>query len=277
MVAKTPKKNIDKKSMNKKTKKTVLLFDRGKIERLLILANAEFKLRYYGNKLGLLWALIGPLSQVAIFYVVFQIIMNQRIENFALFVFAGLIFWNVFAETTSRGMGLLLRQRQLYENTDMDKLEVFIATHLSASIGFAFNLAIFLVIAVLMGLYPNFYSLLVIPIYLNVIILTFGTTLILSNLYLFFQDMLQIWNIVIRIGFFMSPILFRGQMFQNKVPILMYLNPLSGIINNGRAVLMYGEQPDWSMMLFGFLYAFVILFIGLFLHKRISPYTSELI
>ena len=93
----------------------------------------------------------------------------------------------------------------------------------------------------------------------------------------FFQDMLQIWNIVIRIGFFMSPILFRGQLVQKKLPALMYLNPLSGIINNGRSVLMYGEQPDWMMMLFGFIYAFIILFIGLFIHKRVAPYASELV
>ena len=67
-----------------------------KMERLWLLAKIEFKLRYYENKLGLLWALIKPLLDIAIYYVVFQIILKQNIPAFASYLFIGFILWVFF-------------------------------------------------------------------------------------------------------------------------------------------------------------------------------------
>jgi len=72
-----------------------------KVERLWLLAKIEFKLRYYENKLGLLWALIKPLMDIVIYYVVFQIIMQQNIPAFASYLFIGLILWNFFFNALS--------------------------------------------------------------------------------------------------------------------------------------------------------------------------------
>ena len=58
-----------------------------KFERLWLMAKIEFKLRYYENKLGLLWALIKPISDIVIYYVAFEMIMQQGIPNFISFLF----------------------------------------------------------------------------------------------------------------------------------------------------------------------------------------------
>lgn len=258
--------------------KGILWFrDTNRLERIWLLADIEFKLRYYGNKLGLLWALINPLSQILMFYVVFQVMMGQQIENYAIYVFSGLFLWIFFTDCTNRAVGLLKTKRQLYENTDMNKLEIYIAHHLSASIGFLFNLGVFIVGALISGISPSWHYLFFILIYLNLLILSFGVSLILSNLFLFFNDIGQIWNIVVRFGFFLSPILFRGELFDEKVPFLNYLNPISGIINNTREVLLFAKLPDWQMMGFDFAYAFVILGIGLLMLQKLSPKASELV
>ena len=49
-----------------------------KLERLWLLAKIEFKLRYYENKLGLLWALIKPVMDMTIYYVAFKIILKHK-------------------------------------------------------------------------------------------------------------------------------------------------------------------------------------------------------
>ena len=54
-----------------------------KVERLWLLAKIEFKLRYYENQLGLFWALLKPILDICIYYVVFRIIMQQEIPAFA--------------------------------------------------------------------------------------------------------------------------------------------------------------------------------------------------
>src|SRR6185295_390064 len=92
-----------------------------KVERLWLLAKIEFKLRYYENKLGLLWALIKPLMDIAIYYVVFKVILDNTIPSFASFLFIGLIIWNFFVESTTGTVQILNTKKYLYEYSNMNK------------------------------------------------------------------------------------------------------------------------------------------------------------
>src|SRR5207249_9944440 len=86
-----------------------------KSERLWLLAKIEFKLRYYENKLGLLWALLKPLMDMSIYYVAFKVILGTDIPAFASYLFIGLILWNFFLESTSGTIQLLNTKKYLYE------------------------------------------------------------------------------------------------------------------------------------------------------------------
>src|SRR5919202_5703251 len=116
-----------------------------KSERLWLLAKIEFKLRYYENKLGLLWALIKPIMDVGIYYVVFKVIMKTDVPAFASYLFIGLILWNFFVESTSGTIQILNTKKYLYEYSNMNKLEIYVSTLLSNSIGFFFNLVMFVI------------------------------------------------------------------------------------------------------------------------------------
>src|ERR1700712_1625212 len=115
-----------------------------KLERLWLLAKIEFKLRYYENKLGLFWALLKPILDICIYYIVFQIILRQNIPAFASYLFIGLILWNFFVESTSGTIQILNTKKYLYEYSNMNKLEIYISTLLSNCIGFFFNFLMFL-------------------------------------------------------------------------------------------------------------------------------------
>src|SRR3982751_1270452 len=114
-----------------------------KLERLWLMAKIEFKLRYYENKLGLLWALIKPVSDIVIYYVAFELIMKQGVPNFISFLFIGLIMWNFFVECTTGTIQILNTKKYLYEFTNMNKIEIYISTILSNCIGFFFNFFMF--------------------------------------------------------------------------------------------------------------------------------------
>src|SRR5215813_4570474 len=115
-----------------------------KLERLWLLAKIEFKLRYYENKLGLLWALLKPLLDIIIYYIAFKIILKNDIPAFASFLFIGLILWNFFLESTTGTIQILSVKKYLYEYSNMNKLEIYVSTLLSNSIGFFFNFVMFL-------------------------------------------------------------------------------------------------------------------------------------
>src|SRR5882762_11530411 len=115
-----------------------------KFERLWLLAKIEFKLRYYENKLGLLWALIKPIMDMCIYYVAFKVILKTDVPSFASYLFIGLIFWNFFVESTAGGIQILYIKKYLYEYSNMNKLEIYVSTLFANSIGFFFNFVMFL-------------------------------------------------------------------------------------------------------------------------------------
>ena len=116
-----------------------------KVERIWLLAKIEFKLRYYENKLGLLWALLKPILDICIYYVVFKIIMKSDVPAFASYLFIGLILWNFFVESTTGSIQILNTKKYLYEYSNMNKLEIYISQLMSNSIGLFFNFIMFLI------------------------------------------------------------------------------------------------------------------------------------
>jgi len=254
-----------------------ILLNSNKAERIWLMAKIEFKLRYYENKLGMLWALIKPASQIAVYYIVFQVIMKSGVDNYAVYLFSGLLLWLFFTETTSGTISILKTKKYLYEYTNMKKIEIYLSSLLSNILGLLFNVGIFIVIASLTGVYPNWHYLLFPLIIINVVILSFGISLILSNLFIYFKDITQIWNIVISFGFFLSPILYSGTVFTESLPSLNYLNPIAGIILNARDILLYNSTPNWGLLFFDLLYAIIILLIGMFVLNKYSKKASELL
>jgi ABC-type polysaccharide/polyol phosphate export permease len=249
-----------------------------KLERLWLLAKIEFKLRYYENKLGLLWALIKPLMDIAIYYTVFQIILKQGVPAFASYLFIGLILWNFFVESTTGTVQILHVKKYLYEYSNMNKLEIYLSTIISNSIGFFFNFVMFLIFYSLIekdshGLsWQNFW---IIPLFINLFILAMGVSLILSNIYIVAKDIHQIWTVFVSLLLFLSPVFYKLDVFKHALPAFDYANPLAGIIINARRVMMEHSPPSYGLLFFDFLYAITLLFIGLALLNKLGSRAAE--
>ncbi len=249
-----------------------------KLERLWLLAKIEFKLRYYENKLGLLWALLKPLMDIAIYYVVFQIIMKQNLPAFASYLFIGLILWNFFVESTTGTIQILNTKKYLYEYSNMNKLEIYVSTLFSNSIGFFFNFVMFLIFYSLIEKDSNGLSvqnLWIVPLFLNLFILSLGTSLILSNIYIVAKDINQIWMVFVSFLFFLSPIFYKLATFKAALPAFDYCNPIAGIIINARRVMMDHQLPDFRLMAFDLGYAIILLMLGLYLLNKLGSLAAE--
>lgn len=253
------------------------LFKSNKLERIWLLAKIEFKLRYYENKLGLFWALFKPIMDIFLYYIIFQVVMRQDMPDFASFLFIGLILWNFFLESTSGTIQLLKTKKYLYEYSNMNKLEIYISTILSNVIGFFFNLVMFLLFYHFIqsgkGLAPL--NLWLIPLFINLFILSLGVSLILSCTFIVAHDITQIWGVVSSFMFFLSPIFFKLITFKETLPGFDYINPISGIVINARNVMMSEKLPDWELFIFDFGYATFLLFAGLLLLNKLGSKAAE--
>lgn len=249
-----------------------------KLERIWLLAKIEFKLRYYENRLGLLWALIKPISDIFIYYIAFEVVMKQGIPNFVSFLFIGLILWNFFVESTSGTVQILSTKKYLYEYTNMNKIEIYLSTILANCIGFFFNLFFFLIYNQFMdkGSLPlstnAFYFILI---FFNLVLLSLAFSMILSTIYVLAKDITQIWMVVTGIGFWISPIVFKLDKFREALPGADHINPVSGIIINTRNVLLYQKPPEWDLFIFDYFYAIALLLLGAILLNKVGAKASE--
>lgn len=249
-----------------------------KLERLWLLAKIEFKLRYYENKLGLFWALIKPLLDITIFYIVFQVILQQNIPAFASYLFIGLILWNFFVESTTGSIQILHTKKHLYEYSNMNKLEIYVSTLFSNTIGFFFNIVMFLIFYYFIepeSIGPTIYNLWLPVLFVNLFILAMGLSMILSSLYIVAKDITQIWQPFTAFLFFLSPIFYKLSTFKEALPSFEYANPIAGIIINARMIMMEGKHPDFELLIFDFGYALLFLFAGLVFLNKLGAKAAE--
>ncbi|MEJ8816640.1 ABC transporter permease [Lacibacter sp. H407] len=249
-----------------------------KLERIWLLAKIEFKLRYYENKLGLLWALLKPIMDICIYYVVFKIVMKSDVPAFASFLFIGLIIWNFFVESTSGTIQILNTKKYLYEYSNMNKLEIYISTLMSNAIGFFFNFLMFL-------LFYNFLekdsvgisiqNIWIVVIFLNLFILSLGVSLILSNIYIIAKDISQIWLVFTSFLFFLSPIFYSLKVFKEALPSFDYGNPVAGLIINARKIMMEKSSPDFTLLVWDLAYALFLFLLGLVVLNKLGSKAAE--
>jgi ABC-2 type transport system permease protein len=118
-------------------------------------------------------------------------------------------------------------------------------------------------------------ALYIIPIFLNLVVLALAFSIILSNIYVIAKDITQIWIVVTGLGFWISPIVFKLDRFREALPGIDFLNPIAGIIINARNVMLYQTMPEWNLFLFDYVYALVLLLLGIFLLNKVGSKASE--
>ncbi|MFC2085523.1 ABC transporter permease [Bacteroidota bacterium] len=245
------------------------------IERIWILAKTDFKKRYYDTSLGLIWALLNPLFRFFVYYLVFTKIFTNRIENYSLYLFLGLIIWTFFSESTKRGAVVLRANSHIINNLEIRIFEFFLASLFSSIIGFTFNFIVFVCVSFFQGIFVSQHIIILPILLLNLFLLGLGFSFILSSLYIFFKDIAMIWNLILIGGFWITPIIYSGVIFTQSLPILLYLNPLAGIMINIREILIYHNWPDWELMTYDMFYCIILFIVGYYLVKKFSTNVAE--
>jgi len=251
------------------------LFKGNKLERIWLLAKIEFKLRYYENKLGLLWALLKPLFSLVVYFITFKYIIGNKIPNFTIFLFTGLIIWQFFMEASSGLIVVLKTKKYLYEYSNMSKIEIYLASMISISLGFFFNLLILMLIVFMTQLSVGINFIYFPVLFIVLFIFSLGVGMILSNIFILVRDINQVWPLITQLMMWLSAIFFSAELLAEKIPFLGFVNPMFGIISNLRNVLMYNTPPDFTLMTINIVQAIVAISLGLILLKKIGIKASE--
>lgn len=229
------------------------------------LAVADFKLRYQGSVLGYLWSLLKPLAIFTILYLVFVRFLRfgDEIEFFSVYLLLGIVLWTFFAETTSRGLQVIVDQRDLIRRINFPKLALVVATSINALINLGLNLAIVAIFLWLVGaevrLAILWLPLLVVQLYL----LSLAVALFLSTLYVRFRDVGHIWEIASQGLFYLTPIIYPLSIVPETTAKWLLANPLAQIIQDARYAAVTDQTPTVGQLFGSGLVRWYLLAAGL--------------
>ncbi|MDF1695703.1 MAG: ABC transporter permease [Saprospiraceae bacterium] len=249
--------------------------ENNRLERIWLMAKFDFVTRYYGSFLGLFWALLKPLFQLLIFFVIFTVVFNNKTENFLLFLFLGIIIFQFFSESTMVSMKIFKTKRYLLENIQINKLDIFYSAIATTLLGFTFNFVAFAVVNLV--LVDSFsWSILWFPIVMmNLLILILATQLIFATISIYLKDIDNIWFVVNTMLFWGTGIFFDLTTMAGKTVLIKFFNPLAGILMNARAILIYAQPIDTFLLFVNLSTAIVLLLIGLWIFKKYSAKALE--
>lgn len=207
------------------------------------LVSSDFKLRYQGSILGYLWSLLRPLLLFGVLYVVFThvIRVGNNVPHYPSYLLLGLVIWTFFLEATSSGMNAITGRGDLVRKISIPKYTIVISTTLSALVNFLLNLIVVFIFMVVGHVEFRWTILLAIPLIIELIVLCLGISFLLSTLFVKFRDIGHIWDVILQILFYATPIIYSLTIVPHKYAKIIALNPLAQVMQDMRLVMITPE------------------------------------
>lgn len=232
------------------------------------LTKRDFRKKYKRTALGMLWSILNPLLTLLIMRVVFMQFFGASIPYYTTYLFAGTLVYSYFTEATNSGMYALISNKDIFSKVNLPKFMFVLSANSSAFINFMLTVCIYLAFAVVDGIALSWGVLLLV--YPIVLLLAFnvGASMILSAVYLFFQDTKYLYGIFTMFLMYLSAIFYRVESFPADFQRLFLLNPVYVYIKFFRLIVIDGHMPSVKFFLLSVFYALVVNFLGAWIYKK---------
>ncbi|MDD5040095.1 MAG: ABC transporter permease [Patescibacteria group bacterium] len=239
------------------------------------LAIADFKLRYQGSVLGYLWSLVKPLLLFGVLYLVFSVFMRFDIAQYNLYLLLGVILWGYLAEGTTTAISNLVNKGGLIARVSFPRTIIVVASTVTSLITLFLNLIVFMIFFIASGV-PVHATVVLFPLLLlELYLITTGLGLLISALNIKVRDLSHIWEVMLQIGFWATPIIYSMSMIPAKYHFWYFMNPMTRIIKYSRDVVIYGIAPDLKGVIASFFMAIALFVVGYLVFKKREPYFAE--
>lgn len=213
------------------------------------LAKNDFKTRYAGSYLGIVWAFVQPIITVLLYWFVFTVALPQRASSikgdielpYVLWLIAGIVPWFFFSEALTNGTNALLEYNYLVKKVVFKISILPIIKIISAIFVHGFFVLFTIILFACYGFYPDLYTLQVFYYSLCMVIFTLGLSYITCSIIVFFRDLGQIISICLQVGIWATPILWNLTTLtasHPKLKFLFKLNPMNYIVEGYRNALI---------------------------------------
>lgn len=242
---------------------------------LISIVQKDLRSRYKGSFLGFLWTFVNPLIQLVVFSVVFPFVLRVQQENYPMFLFVALLPWNFFTTSVQVATGSVVGGANLVTKIYFPRMILPLSVVCTNLMNYIYGLFIVFPALLLTGVNLTFNVLWLPFVLLIEFLFALGLSLIFSALHVRFRDIEHIIGVVLFTWFYLTPIVFPIDIFPNEIANIISLNPMVGIIESFRNVLLYGSPPKWESLIYSIIVAGVVFLIGLVVFKKYEKTFAE--
>jgi homopolymeric O-antigen transport system permease protein len=240
-------------------------------ELIAILVARDLKVRYKRSILGMLWTLLNPLLQMAVYTVVFSRIMRLGVPNYSVFLLGGLLPWTFISVGTLGSAFSLLNNQALIRKISVPQAVYPLSVVASKGVDLCLSLAPLAIIAAIVGVRPGL-SWIFLPVAVAVAaIFTTGLALVFSSATVFFRDMRHLIDILFQVWFYVTPVLYPPS-FLERLPggwgRLLVANPAAPIVRLFQTIIYEQRFPEAGTVALASVFALAALGIGTLVFER---------
>ena len=240
------------------------------------LTSKTLLMRNEGSLLGFLGYLLEPLLEFAILVIVFSHRLGQEIELYPLYLLIGIIHWELLAFGVQRSIVVIVQNASLIRTLPI-RLELFVLSGLLvAFITYLINMVLFVICYLLLG--GQMTHIWLIPVVLaSELLLVAGLGFGAAALYVYVRDIQNVWLVLQRAWWFLTPVFYTQTYIVGVHHTVSQFNPMYHILDNMRALLVYGKVPTAMSLLIPLGIGLFVFCIGIFVFRILAPRCPELV
>lgn len=231
--------------------------------------------KYKHSFLGVLWSFINPLLQIAVYALVFQVILKSDIENYAVYLCCGLIPWQYFSSVVLRGAATMIDNGNIIKKVYFPREILPISVVTSEGVNFLIATIIILGFVIFGGIGLSI-NLLWYPIILAIqYLVSVGIAFIVSSLTVYFRDLLHLLGVLMQLLFYATPIVYSINSVPANLQWIVKLNPMSYLIEAYRAIFYTKTMPNLQGLGIALLMGIVLFIVGYLIFKKLEKRFAE--
>jgi len=239
----------------------------------------DFKVRYKQTTIGVLWAIFQPFMTMVVFSVFFGKFLKIPSDGvpYPIFVYTGLLFWQFFSSALSETSNVLIANQSIITKVYFPRLILPLSSVSTKFVDFGIAAVILGGMMAYYGYAPQLASIIVIPLLLAITFMAaVGGGLFLAAINVKYRDVRFVLPFFIQLLLFVTPVIYPASI-AGAYSWLLAFNPMMGVIQNARAVLLGTAPINWILISISFTACSVLLVIGTIYFKKVERYFADII
>ena len=235
------------------------------------LVSRDFKVKYKRSILGVAWSLLNPILTMTVLYIVFSNFFRFTIPevSYAAYLFTGQVIYNYFSEASNLSMSTIIANAGLLNKVYVPKYIFPLTKCLFVGINFLLTLIPLYAILLITGTGICWQHILLPYLYICLFMFTFGVGMILATITVFMRDMLYIYNVVLTLLTYATPLFWTVSILEGSPFIgLLKCNPLFHFVDFARTIMLYHQTPSTMQFLLCGGFGLVFILVGAIVFKK---------